>query len=139
MNANKFQFLFVYEDNTESTQLSEEKKVKAIRISENCRVSTDFIKTGGCSAAAAQSFAKSHNLHLLTPQEVKIIRNRLSGVRMMLKKCHAHQINHNLLVWSADNGDDKIENMEACSLSSGKGVLMGCHEPNKYCAVLCKL
>lgn len=136
----KFQFLFVYEDNSESAELVEGKKVKAIRISENCLLSTSYFGTTGYTSYDAFEFSCLHGMKLLTPQEAKIIQSRLSGVRMMLKKCgSAIQIDHKCLIWTADDGDCNYKNMEAVSLSDGKCKLMGCEEYDTSGGVLCKL
>ena len=101
----KFQFLFVYDDNSESAELIAGKKVKAIRISENCLLSTEYFGTTGYTSYDAFEFACLHGVSLLTPKEAKIVQSRLSGVRMMLKKCGSHvQIDHKCLIWTADEG-----------------------------------
>ncbi len=136
----KFQFLFVYDDNSESAELIIGKKVKAIRISEDCLLSTEYFGTTGYTSYDAFEFACLHHLSLLTPQEARIIASRLSGVRMMLKKCGSYvQIDHKCLIWTADKGDSNYKHMEAIALSNGKCKLLGCDEWDTSAGVLCKL
>ena len=136
----KFQFLFVYDDNSESAELIAGKKVKAIRISEDCLLSTDYFGTTGYTSYDAFEFACLHGVSLLTPKEAKIVQSRLSGVRMMLKKCGSHvQIDHKCLIWTADEGDGNYKNMEAVSLSDGKCKMLGCEEWDTSGGLLCKL
>lgn len=121
----KFKFLFVYTDNTESVDFIEEKVVKAIRISENCCLLTEGMLED-FSASMAVDYAEIFEKKLLSPEDIKIISSRLSGVRMMLKKCDCgFQISHKNVIWTAA---DKVENMEAYELGSGKVQFMGCHE-----------
>ena len=124
----KFQFLFVYDDGTESKEL-EDKKVTAIRISEKCCVSTEFFGAEGYTAYDAFEFACNHAMELLTPDEAEIIQKRLSGVRMMFKKSYSTiRIDHKCNIWTSDDGDCNLNNMEAISLSDGKTKFMGCQE-----------
>ncbi|MBQ8785867.1 MAG: hypothetical protein IJZ59_07515 [Alphaproteobacteria bacterium] len=121
----KFKFLFVYTDNTESVDFIEEKVVKAIRISEDCCLLTEGMLED-FSASMAVDYAEIFEKKLLSPEDIKIISSRLSGVRMMLKKCDCgFQISHKNIIWTAA---DKVENMEAYELGSGKSQFMGCHE-----------
>lgn len=140
MKKEKFQFLFVYDDKSESAELQKGKKVIAIRISENCRLSAEFFGTIGYTSFDAFEFACQHGMELLTPQEAKLIQSRLSGVRSMLKKCGSHvRIDHKCLIWTADANDGDYRNMEAISLSDGKCKMLGCEEWDTSGGVLCKL
>ena len=110
----KFQFLFVYDDNSESAELIAGKKVKAIRISEDCLLSTEYFGTTGYTSYDAFEFACLHGVSLLTPKEAKIVQSRLSG-------------------------DGNYKNMEAVSLSDGKCKMLGCEEWDTSGGLLCKL
>lgn len=135
----KFQFRFVYEDNSDSVELDRNRKVKAIRISSDCDILLEHIQTTGFSSCDAYNYACSHQLKMITPQDVKIIRNRLSGVRMMLKKSGASvMIDHKCIVWTSDGCGD-YRDMEAYSLSSGKCMFMGVHEIENEIGVIYKL
>lgn len=123
----KFKFLFVYTDNTESVDFIEDKVVKAIRISEDCCLLTEGMLED-FSASMAVDYAEIFEKKLLTPADIKIVSSRLSGIRMMLKKCDCgFQITHKNIIWTAA---DKVEDMEAYELGSGKVQFMGCHGEN---------
>lgn len=75
----KFQFLFVYDDKTESSELVDNKKMNAIRISDDCCLSVEHFADAGYTASAAFDYAQQHGMSLLTPAELKLVSKRLSG------------------------------------------------------------